>query len=611
MKQKLCCLFLACSACLAAEEARIGDPYAICSHVSRQRFSKNAEQQYHILKQIGVKYVRTDFDWKFLEKPSGEWDFSNLDSVVAKAVKHGMTILPILNSVPEKHSPAYQKVSAFADYAGRLSARYRENLPFWEVINEHNISSQVDWNPIHYNKVLNASFRKLKEANPKFQVLYGGTMGIPWDYLEKSLKERPSYDIMNLHPYTIGNFPEESLADNIRAVRSMMEKYGGKNKEIWVTEYGYASADPIGWMNAWLPASLKKVNIDPEKTILTVFDDPEKHFRSIVPNNEREIPKFKGIHGIRLSELKHLDPVRYPVLLVPDGEAFHLEYADDLLQYVKKGGTLIFCGGAPFYYGIRKMPDGSLRRYVCGPETLKKFRLHWHVIPDKEAAVKTIPELGFQMPETVSVANSNRAVSAKNLKPGDTFIPIASSITKSGKKYPLGAIYRFNSDFKGNILYCLGPGPRQSSELQQGRLLPRAYLAMMSAGVRKIFWYRLLDNIEGRTDSESRFGILRGDFSPKDSCIAYKTLVRMCPPDSTVPVIREKNGIYLASWSRPDGTRTFAVWTVDKTLPLKLSVAGCIREIHDHLGRRCAALPASATPGIVYLSGERGLNISL
>lgn len=611
MKQKLCCLFLACSTCLAAEDSRIGDPYSICSHVSRQKTAQTAEQQYRMLKQIGVKYVRTDFDWNRLEKASGEWDFSNLDSAVAKAVKHGMTILPILNSVPEKYSPACENISAFADYTGRLSARYCKELPFWEVINEHNISSQVDRNPIHYNKVLNASFRKLKETNPKFLVLYGGTMGIPWDYLEKSLKEGPSYDVMNLHPYTIGTFPEDSLADNIRAVRSMMEKYGGKNKEIWVTEYGYASADPIGWMNAWIPAALKKVKIDPEKTCLTVFDDPEKNFRSIVPNNEREIPKFHEIHRIRLSELKHLDPVKYPVLLSAGGEAFHLDYADDLLQYVKTGGTLILCGGAPFYYGIRKMPDGSVRRYVCGSETLKKFRLHWYVIPNREDAVKTVPELGFRMPEAVPVANSNRAVSAKNLKPGDIFIPIASSVTKSGKKYPLGAIYRFNSDFKGNILYCLGPGPRQCSELQQGRLLPRAYLAMMSVGVQKIFWYRLLDNLEGRTDSESRFGILRGDLSPKDSFFAYKTLVRMCPPNSTVPVIREKKGIYLASWVRPDETKTFAIWTVDKSLPLKLSVSGDVREIHNHLGKQLSALPAKATPGIVYLSGDRRLNLSL
>jgi hypothetical protein len=48
----------------------------------------------------------------------------------------------------------------------------------------------------------------------------------------------------------------------------------------------------------------------------------------------------------------------------------------------------------------------------------------------------------------------------------------------------------------------------------------------------------------------------------------------MCPDGSTRPVLNEENGVYTATWTKPDGTNVSAVWTSALRTQIKMEIKG-------------------------------------
>ena len=109
---------------------------------------------------------------------------------------------------------------------------------------------------------------------------------------------------------------------------------------------------------------------------------------------------------------------------------------------------------------------------------------------------------------------------------------------------------------------------------------------------------------------EHHFGIIERNLTPKPAYHAYKTLTEHCPPQSTRPVLSVKGDVYLASWSKPDGDKVYAVWRIQGSGNEKLSIRGTVKEIKDHLGNRLTStgLPP-VSDGILYFTGDSGLTV--
>ena len=73
-----------------------------------------------------------------------------------------------------------------------------------------------------------------------------------------------------------------------------------------------------------------------------------------------------------------------------------------------------------------------------------------------------------------------------------------------------------------------------------------------------------------------------------------------------MPVVRRHGAVYTAAWTRPDGGRTVAVWSVSDEVPVEARVTGKSSAIVDYLGRERAENPAGfrAGPGILYFVGD-------
>ncbi len=105
-------------------------PYGICAHVSRHGDHELAEGEFKLMRQAGIGWARTDFDWTTVQQAQGgPWDFSLFDATVDKAEEAGVTILPILGYDVPWASPAYRHMDLWREYVQKTVGRYKDRLP--------------------------------------------------------------------------------------------------------------------------------------------------------------------------------------------------------------------------------------------------------------------------------------------------------------------------------------------------------------------------------------------------------------------------------------------------------------------------------------------------
>ena len=244
------CAVAAIAATLSVAAAN--NPYGSCAHVTR---GEPAARTCAMMRQAGMGWVRSDFDWRSIEKKKGEWDFSYFDRVVAECEAEGVQLLPILGySVPWAH-PAHAHLDAWEEYVRKVVTHYGKRLPVLEVWNEENVSGfWKDPNPTNYLAVLRRTYETAKKIDPTVRVAFGGTAGVPFGFIEEvyRLGGAKWFDIMNIHPYSHPRRPEGAVDAQIEKLRVIMARYGDAQKPIWITAAGWpthsarTSADGTG-----------------------------------------------------------------------------------------------------------------------------------------------------------------------------------------------------------------------------------------------------------------------------------------------------------------------------------------------------------------------------
>ena len=598
----------------AEKPATIGSPYGICAHLNRWEYDR-MPQELELIKQAGIRHVRTDLDWNQVEAIKGSWNFERWDAFVKEAEKQGISILPILGGTqPRRGSPLVKHMDDWKTYLKTVLARY-PGLTHWEVVNEPNLGEFSQ--PEIYAPFLKESFQTIKTVRPDAVVTTGGWADIPLPYLDRMLKSggTGSFDIMNVHPYYWKNYPEASLAFELDQLRKLMQKYGPE-KKIWITETGYATAAPIN-MTSTTAAALKKVNLDQDSIPVTLISDDEYQYYSEGVNLDRRnfFSSNRKFHEISLKELGKLNPRTSPLLMLSVTEGFPMAFSKELLAYVKNGGTLFIPGGGiPMYYNYRKQ-NGAVVRDSAPASIQEMFHIGWDAwwINPKAPKGTRIQETAPGFGKLSFPGRAARFLSDRNLKPGDKLIPIVTAYSKD-RSYaaPVAGIYQLNSDLKGNIIIFSWTEYTESvTKEMQAKLLPRTMLVALSSGAEKVFWYNFRSMGQYPNAREHHFGIVERDLSPKPAYHAYKTLTEQCPPESTRPVLVKKGALYLASWTGPDGKKTYAVWCLRGKRNAKLRINGNLREIKNHLGEKLTlknGVP-QLSDGITYLSGDRTLSV--
>lgn len=609
-----------CGQSIAADDTAfspvLDTPYGVCSHVTRGDERSRAKETFDTINNLGINWVRTDFDWNAIERSRDTWTFSRLDHVLATAKTDNINILPILASTVAWGDPSWKHPELWGNFVRQVVTRYGKDLRHWEVYNEPNHGSFWGAKPngADYAGFLKHTYNEIKKVDLDLTVLYGGLLGVDLPYFEDSLKAGAGdyFDVVNVHPYFWTGKPE-TIPGRLTKLRALMNRYNIGHKPIWITEVGWSTADwdldPLA-----IQAAFKYVGIDPAVSTIAMLCDPQFGEWGTPYLYTSEEFGFGNRADIQLKDLKNLDVKKYPALAVLSNETFPSSHRPEIRDYVARGGTLLILNGRPFYFDIK---DGQ--RFHENNRFARDLHVGWDAwweknkkVPQKEIAHRRAPQFAVEF-EILWQRPVGYSLSTSNLKPGDEYIPVIETFGEGGFKGSILGIYKLNSDLKGNVIVSLQK--RETvTENYQAQLLPRTYLLSLANGVDRIFWYAFRDRNKRRHEREDHFGIAYRDFTLKPSGHAYHTLTRLCPDGSTRPVITETDRVYTASWIRPDGKKTWAIWTPDLvSRPVSLQIGGEVSEAFDHLGAP-QSIPAggktNVTSSILYLLGADSLAVS-
>lgn len=225
---------------------------------------EDLDRYFQDLKDLGAIWVRWDIDWSIIQpnRPDG-YEWNGTDRIASTAKKYGIKSLGIItyapqwaqtNSCPSGYHCPPADINTFANFAGKVAARYRDSIDTFEIWNEPNY--YIFWYPNanagKYAELLKATYGKIKEANSGATVISGGLVMTDSDgksisptSFMNSLYDSGAknyFDAVAVHPYSYPLSPNYSADWNgwkqMNSVRQTMISRGDGGKKIWLTEYG-------------------------------------------------------------------------------------------------------------------------------------------------------------------------------------------------------------------------------------------------------------------------------------------------------------------------------------------------------------------------------------
>ena len=244
-----------------------------------------------LAKIAGFEWVRQQIHWKDIESSPGVYYWNELDNIV-EAAKTGQTRL-LLNMVqaPDFYNPTNGMPSdprTLGNFVEAMVRRYGAKIGAIEIWNEPNLAVEnggrvTDADPAHYAELLIECYKRIKAVQPNIVVLAAApsstgvrneNIAIPdQDYLRALYAYQNGiikyyFDAQALHPGAAANppntlYPEQpSFIANckpapdrcwndhpthyfrhIEAIRALMLEMGLADRQIWITEYGWATAN--------------------------------------------------------------------------------------------------------------------------------------------------------------------------------------------------------------------------------------------------------------------------------------------------------------------------------------------------------------------------------
>lgn len=632
-------------------------PYGVCSHLGGGEEHDQMPKNLELMKAAGIAWARADFSWSGVERKQGEWTFDRLDRVVDETNRVGLQVLPILNYDVAWATPAFQHLDAWLEYVRRVVERYRDRIRYWEVWNEPNLEGFWKATPsgADYATLLRETYKTIKAIDPELVVLYGGLAGVPIDYFEASLDAGAGefFDVVNIHPYRGGLTTEQAIRRFEKDIAQFTEALAKRNvapKPVWITEMGWATPPVFGETNNRVVSAGLQL-LFPESTTgdeplpkVAIFYDsryepsanaaPQEFYRLLPAGYFARGRGGRGRRGgveslvsfVDADGLEKLSPKDVPALVMPPSETFPADRFDALAKYVADGGALFLLGGVPLYYRSVIDETGFYKQENHNPThdaDMRALRLSWYAWWTRENVPETAPlfvasESAKALEGYQPVVKGSRFFDDSRLKEGDRFIPILEA--RDGDFSGVAAcVYDFNSDYRGAVVVSsiLGDGAvgdNVSTVENQAVYLPQALLASFAFGVERYFWCEFHAPQRDDVDKEHHFGIVGQQLDPKPGYFAYQALTKARPAGSTGDKLATTAETRIASWTRPDGKRGWALWTSKAERPTTVKFDGTVDAAFDYLGNEVDK-PRSGSEirlasGILYLVGPKNVELN-
>jgi hypothetical protein len=207
-----------------------------------------------IARNLGMKWMRIDFDWYRIEPQQGAFRWNETDRVVERAFRLNVEPLATLSYTPAWASSNPQnpsiadppaQTSFWTDIVQAAITRYRDRLRFWQFWNEPNLSQFWGGSMSQFRtQILQPAAQLAKQIHPGIQVVSPGLANLgSWRaWFEEAMLAKSLIDVVNHHNYpsegrdVIGELERDQIFRP--SLRTLMRELGVDDKPFWITETG-------------------------------------------------------------------------------------------------------------------------------------------------------------------------------------------------------------------------------------------------------------------------------------------------------------------------------------------------------------------------------------
>lgn len=224
--------------------------FGVCMHMgSMKKDSKELNDTITLLKQSGIRWVRNEYGWEFMEPEKGKWSFHQ-DDYVNALHENGFNQLTILCYGGPYGTPHDEEsYTAYGRYAKTLAEHFDGILMDFEIWNEWNGGFSNGYGDEEYLEMTKAAYKALKEYNPEIKVVAGGAITSAHGWFDK-LFQGGMFDYcdeVSYHPYNMPSDPDTkefkgTTETDVQDFIAVMQKYGEPKPQNF-TEYGWHTGD--------------------------------------------------------------------------------------------------------------------------------------------------------------------------------------------------------------------------------------------------------------------------------------------------------------------------------------------------------------------------------
>ncbi len=264
-------ILFACAILVLASSTRAGDRPLVfgVNHVGGDGLVGNPpdyrDALWEEMARAGVTCSRIAASWREIEPERGRYDWSDFDAEVRRAARWGIVPIPLIVNTPGWASPTGEPTHAwppreevaeeYEEFLRRLVARTRRFTRYYEFWNEQNgwgwhtdgvrysfVEEYIPW--------LRRTYRVIKREYPEAVVALGGLddaggyapifLRLTYEMRDLWYPGEGLFDAVADHPYS----PDAAtMKKKVDALLEVMRAHGDGDKKIWITEYGYHTAE--------------------------------------------------------------------------------------------------------------------------------------------------------------------------------------------------------------------------------------------------------------------------------------------------------------------------------------------------------------------------------
>jgi polysaccharide biosynthesis protein PslG len=241
------------------------------------------QQTFDKVNEAGFSWVRIQIAWRDVEPNPGQYQWGHIDRIVDLARANNVRIMASVLKAPHWATgngtdgiPA--DTGPYQALMEQMAARYAGRIHAYEIWNEQNLAHEtggyVDIG--RYVNILRAGYAGVKAGHHDAIVVFGGLTPTGVDdpylaiddvvYLQRIYdynggEVRNYYDVLGVHPGSNNNSPDQWWPGNpgqnewsnhnsfyfrrAQEIRNVMVQHGEAHKQIWLTEFGWTTYNPV------------------------------------------------------------------------------------------------------------------------------------------------------------------------------------------------------------------------------------------------------------------------------------------------------------------------------------------------------------------------------